>query len=210
MSAASSIREPDRAILADVERSRASLTTLLQLAYSGERAAAYAYRGHSRSVSDFEERHRIETIENEEWHHRHLVGRMLEALGARPSRSREMRALVIGRVLGILCHVTGWLPAMYGAGRLESRNVREYEAAARFAWGSGRTEWIDCLLTMSEVEWEHEAYFRSKVAGHWFGRRLSLWPAPPPKESIRASFARDCASAGILDGAALPIGVASA
>ena len=198
----SSIREPERATLADGERSRACLTTLLQLAYSGERAAGYAYRGHSRSVSDVDDRRRIETIEQEEWHHRRLVGGMLEALGARPSRSREVRALVIGRVLGVLCHLTGWLPAMYGAGRLESRNVREYEAAARFAWSCGRTEWIDCLLTMAEVEWEHEAYFRSKVAGHWLGRRLSLWPAPPPKETIRTSFVRDRESAGGLDRAA--------
>jgi hypothetical protein len=195
----SSIREPERATLSDSERSRACLTTLLQLAYSGERAAGYAYRGHSRSVSDVDERGRIASIEQEEWHHRQLVGGMLESLGARPSRSREVRALVIGRVLGVLCHITGWLPAMYGAGRLESRNVREYEAAARFAWGCGRTEWVDCLLTMAEVEWEHEAYFRSKVAGHWLGRRLSLWPAPPPKASIRTSFARDCASAGALE-----------
>jgi len=26
---------------------------------------------------------------------------------------------------------------------------------------------------------------------HSFGRRLTLWPAPPPKETIRESFARE-------------------
>ena len=53
------------------------------------------------------------------------------------------------RTLGVLCHVSGWL--------------REYEAAARHAWNCGRREWVDCLLTMAEVEWEHDAYFRGRV-----------------------------------------------
>ena len=55
--------------------SAASLIEILQLAYSGELAAAYAYRGHWKSVSDPEERHRIEEIENEEWHHRNSLVR---------------------------------------------------------------------------------------------------------------------------------------
>lgn len=81
---------------------------------------------------------------------------------------------------------------MYGAGRLESRNIREYETAARYARDSAHDEFVDCLLTMAEVEWEHEKYFRSRVLLHGFGRRLSLWPQPPPREAIRRSFA-DCA-----------------
>ena len=167
------------------------LTALLRLAYSGERAAGYAYRGHWHSVSDPAEKRRIRTIEEEEWHHRALIGDMLAALGERPSPAREMRATIIGRVLGVLCHVSGWLAPMYGAGKLERRNVREYEAAARYARDCGRGEWVDCLLTMAEVEWEHEAYFRARVESHPLGRRLPLWPAPPPKEHIRSSFARE-------------------
>ncbi len=167
------------------------LIALLQLAYSAERAAAYAYRGHWHSVVDAAERIRIKQIEDEEWHHRRLVGEILENLGAQPSRQRELRALVIGRVLGLLCHIMGWLAPMYGAGRLESRNIREYETAARYARDCGRENFIDCLLTMAEVEWEHEKYFRSRVLMHPLGHRLSLWPAPPPKEIIRKSFARD-------------------
>ena len=168
-----------------------NLIALLQLAYSAERAAGYAYRGHWQSVSDREERARIKKIEDEEWHHRKLVGQMLERLGARPSRSREIRSLIIGRVLGVLCHVMGWLAPMYGAGRLESRNIREYETAARHARDCGHHELTDCLLTMAEVEWEHEYYFRSCVVRHSFGRRLTLWPSPPPKEAIRVSFAAE-------------------
>ena len=92
-------------------------------------------------------------------------------------------------MLSFLCHVSGWLAPMYGAGRLESGNVREYETAASFARECGREDLIDCLLTMAEVEWEHEKYFRSRVLMHPFGRRLPLWPQPPPKESIRKPFA---------------------
>ena len=166
---------------------RGALIALLQLAFSGELAAAHAYRGHARSVADPEERKAIESIEREEWHHRELVGRMLAELGARASRARELRAALVGRVLGLLCHVSGWLAPMYGAGRLESRNIREYEAAARLARASGHAEWVDCLLTMAEVEWEHEHYFRARVLSHGWAGRLPMWPVPPPKETIRAS-----------------------
>jgi rubrerythrin len=166
-----------------------NLIALLQLAYSAERAAAYAYRGHWHSVVNKDERIRIRQIENEEWHHRELVGEMLASLGAAPNKRREIRAFLIGRGLGVLCHVMGWLAPMYGAGRLESRNIGEYETAARYARDCSREELIDCLLTMAEVEWEHEYYFRSRVLLHSLGRRLTLWPPPPPKETIRESFA---------------------
>ena len=164
------------------------LIALLQLAYSGELAAAHAYNGHWRSVRDAGERARIAEIEQEELHHRKLVGEMLASLGSAPNRSREIRASLIGRTLSFLCHVSGWLAPMYGAGRLESSNVREYETAARFARECGREDLIDCLLTMAEVEWEHEKYFRSCVLRHRWARRVSIWPEPPPKEAIRASF----------------------
>ena len=168
--------------------SKRNLIALLQLAYSAELAAAYAYRGHWHSVSNTDERARIEQIENEEWHHRRLVGEMLQKLGAQPKPSREIRANLIGRTLGVLCHVMGWLAPMYGAGRLERRNIGEYETAAAHARDCDHHEFIDDLLTMAEVEWEHEQYFRSRVLLHPLGRRLPLWPEPPPKAAIRQSF----------------------
>jgi rubrerythrin len=167
---------------------RQKLIGILQLAYSGELAAAYAYRGHWKSVSDVAERTAIRNIEEDEWRHRQLVGDMLAKLQAGPDNFRETRATVIGRTLGVLCHVTGWLLPMYGAGKLESRNVREYETAARHARDCGCLEFIDCLMEMAEVEWEHELYFRARVVSHRLGRRLPLWPRPPAKESIRMSY----------------------
>ncbi len=172
-------------------RALEELVAILRLAYSGELAAAHAYRGHRRSVRDMDTRARIQRIEEDEWHHRALVGRMLVALGRRPSRAREVRASLVGRTLGILCHVSGWLLPMYGAGRLESRNVRVYELAARHAATSGHDELVDCLLAMAEVEWDHEAYFRSCVLGHRWASKLPLWQAPGRREDIRESFTRD-------------------
>jgi rubrerythrin len=174
--------------MTSADDNRQKLIAILQLAYSGELAAAYAYQGHWRSVSAADEREAIRTIEEDERRHRKLVGEMLAALGSAPNETRETRATVIGRTLGFLCHLTGWLAPMYGAGKLESRNIVEYETAARYARDSGQTELVDCLLEMAEVEWDHEKYFRSQVLRHAVGRQLPIWPEPPPKGSIRQSF----------------------
>jgi hypothetical protein len=113
---------------------------------------------------------------------------MLEQVGAKPNRAREFRARVIGRSLGALCHVMGWLLPMYGAGKLESQNINEYETAARHASRSGHVEFVECLLGMAEVEWEHESYFRECVRNHKLGAWVPLWPQPALKESIRETY----------------------
>lgn len=164
------------------------LVAILRLAYSGELAAGLAYRGHATAVQSEEERARIRQIEEEEWHHRDLVGAMLSEIGKQPRRSREMRAVVMGRILSLLCHLVGWFAPMYAAGKLESRNIKEYESAARYAAASGHPQFVECLLTMAEVEWEHEKYFRSKVLNHRLLRWFKIWPSPPEKEEIRRSF----------------------
>lgn len=175
----------------DRQKSRRLLIRILKLAYSGELAAAYAYRGHWKSLRDPEERTRIQAIEGEEWHHRRLVGGMLRSMGERPSSWQEAKAVCIGRAAGLLCHLAGWFAPMYGAGRLESRNIKEYENAARYARDCGCQEQVDCLLGMAEVEWEHEKYFRTRVLGHVLSRHVPLWSSPPAKENIRASFLRE-------------------
>jgi rubrerythrin len=170
------------------QRNLEPLIAILKLAYSGELAATYAYRGHWHSVSDPEERSRIKQIEEEEWHHRELIGEILQGLNEKPNRYREIRAAIIGKSLAVFCHLGGWLAPMFGAGRLESGNIREYETAARYARDAGREDLIECLLVMAEVEWEHEKYFRSRVLTHRLASLLPIWPEPPPKESIRATF----------------------
>lgn len=124
-----------------------------------------AYRGHWKSCRDSAEREQIRKIEEDEWHHRRLVRNLLTQLNAHPRLLREIRFFLIGRTLGVACRFLGWFIPMYAAGRLESHNVREYEDAADYALACGHPEMLDCLLTMAEVEWDHEKYFRGNDRG---------------------------------------------
>jgi len=173
-----------------VQNDLALLIRQLQGAYSGELAAGHAYRGHWRSVRDSVEREQIKVIEEEEWHHRELVGGLLAQLGAKPSRLREAIFFVIGKTIAALCRIGGHFIPMYGAGRLERSNIVEYEDAAQYASRCGHDEMIECLLVMAETEWEHERYFRERVIGHPLLRVFRLWEPAPPKETIRAKMGR--------------------
>ena len=116
-----------------MSEARAGLVAILQHAHAGELAAGHAYRGHAASVSDPEEKAQIRRIEEEEWVHRRQVGEMLAVLGAAPDSARERKLERIGRTIAFLCRIGGWYVPMYGAGRLESHNVKEYEDAADLA-----------------------------------------------------------------------------
>jgi len=157
---------------------RENLIHILQNAYSGEVAAAFAYRGHWRSLRSSVEKERIKQIEAEEWDHRRRVGEWLEKLDAGPRRAREKVFWTIGKFLGLSCFISGWFMPMYFAGRLESGNSVEYEDAAKFAEELGMNECKGDLLDMARVEVEHEIFFRETVTGHWLlptMRRLFGW-----------------------------------
>ena len=157
---------------------RENLIHILQNAYSGEFAAAFAYRGHWRSLRSSVEKERIKQIEAEEWDHRRRVGEWLEKLDAGPRRAREKVFWTIGKFLGLSCFISGWFMPMYFAGRLESGNSVEYEDAAKFAEELGMNECKGDLLDMARVEVEHEIFFRETVTGHWLlptMRRLFGW-----------------------------------
>lgn len=150
----------------DHKNARASLIRILQSAHAGELAAAYAYRGHWRSLRLSEEKTQIEKIENEEWQHRANVARWLSELNATPNKFREAIFWIIGRTLGASCHISGWFMPMYFAGRLESQNVQEYIDAAECARELGMDECVEEMMEMSRVEGEHEEFFSSTVQGH--------------------------------------------
>ena len=161
------------------ENAHQNLISILQNAYSGELAAAYAYRGHWRSLKkSAAERERIRQIEDEEWTHRREVGKWLAVLEAKPRKVKEAILWTIGRSLGAACHVSGWFFPMYFAGRLESGNVREYEEAAALAKELEMPECCKELMEMARVEQEHEDFFRSVVARHRLlplTRKLFRW-----------------------------------
>lgn len=142
--------------MSDSRQTRLELVRLLQLAYSGEKAAALAYQGHARSVRDPEV---IEKIEKDEWVHREIVGRLLAELGAAPLRFREIRSGAVGHTLSFFCGLAGWFLPMYFAAKLETKNVQEYERAAEYAAELGLDHFLAPLREMAEVEILHEKYF---------------------------------------------------
>lgn len=148
------------------EDARKSLIRILQNAYSGELAAAYAYRGHWKSLKKSAEKEQIKKIETEEWRHRECVRGWLEKLGAKPNALREKIFWTVGRTLGLSCFVSGWFLPMYFAGRLESQNVEEYSEAAKFAKALEMPDCFEEMMEMSRTEQEHEDFFSRVVANH--------------------------------------------
>jgi demethoxyubiquinone hydroxylase (CLK1/Coq7/Cat5 family) len=149
-----------------MNEARRQLTRILQNAHAGELAAAFAYRGHWKSLKASAEKERIKRIEAEEWAHRANVAEWLAKLGSEPRKLREAIFWTIGRTLGLTCHVSGWFFPMYFAGRLESRNVREYAEAAELAHELEMPECAEAMTEMARVEGEHEIFFSRTVAGH--------------------------------------------
>jgi len=150
----------------DTNYHRRQLIHTLYSAYSGELAAGLAYRAHWRTLKEKEQADCVRKIEDEEWHHRVIVGDMLKNLGAQPQRLREILMFCIGTTVGCACYLIGWFMPMYFAGRLETANVKEYETAAEHARALGMAEIASKLMELSDTEYEHERFFWSMVTGH--------------------------------------------
>lgn len=173
---------------------RKALAEILQAAYSGELAAAHAYRGHWKSVKKRSEREQIQKIEHEEWDHRERVGRMLKELGEEPVRFKEVKLGAIGRVIGVGCHLIGWFLPMYFAGRLESQNVGQYDDAALYARNLELVDFEVDLRDMADVEREHEDYFEALIVGHRMFplmRKIFGWGGRGQLDQPSAAVSRD-------------------
>ncbi|MHB1262785.1 MAG: demethoxyubiquinone hydroxylase family protein [Thermoplasmatota archaeon] len=161
----------------------------LRMAYAGELAAARAYAGHWRSIRNHKEAAaRIRQIMQEELEHRAHVGRMLLRLGERPSRLRDALMWCVGTAIAGSCFVGGRYIPMVGAGRIERHNIWEYEEAARLAVRAGQGAFVEDLLAMAEVEWDHERFFHEQARGHRLYGRVGAWPDPPARAEIREAF----------------------
>ncbi len=166
---------------------RTLLIRLLQGAYSGELAAAFAYRGHWKAVKNAEQKQAIRKIEDEEWHHRRLVGHLLQQLHSRPNRCKEILMFAVGKTLGAFCFLAGWFWPMFFAGRLETANVGEYSSAARFAGELGLTSMQIELEKMAMTELEHEKYFYEIIREHWLlPHAMKIFRARPIYSAITA------------------------
>ena len=136
------------------------LVRLLQLAYSAEKAAAFAYIGHAGSVKTPDEKVAIKQIEIDEWQHRETVLSIMMQYAICPSTYYEIKFHIIGKIISCSCYVIGWFMPYYFAGRLESGNVCEYFIMMRYFNELGITAHDDVLYEMGMKEKEHEVYFQ--------------------------------------------------
>jgi hypothetical protein len=139
------------------------LANLLQRAYSGEKAAAFAYQGHAGSISDKVEKAAIKQIEVDEWNHRSEVLSMMQQYGVPVSKWQEFKSHIIGKTISASCYLIGWFMPFYFAGNLESGNVCEYIRMKRLFNALDITEHDAILYEMSLKEKEHEVYFYDKI-----------------------------------------------
>jgi demethoxyubiquinone hydroxylase (CLK1/Coq7/Cat5 family) len=165
---------------------RSALIRGLQDAHAGELAAAYAYRGHWRSLRRRPAaRAEVRRIEEAEWHHRSLVAAMLAELGGRPRRKRELLMGGVGRFFGGLCFVGGFFGPMYAAGRLEAMNVSQYQLARDQAAALGFDAFAGQLEEMRVEEDRHERFFGDQIRGHRLlplARAVLGWSPPAAAE----------------------------
>ena len=143
------------------------LVKLLRLAYSAEKAAAFAYIGHASSVRDPSEKAAIKQIEMDEWGHRETVLSIMRQYAIPVSWYNEVKYHVVGKLISVSCHVIGWFMPYYFAGRLESGNVCEYFVMMHYFNELGITEHDDMLYEMGMKEKEHEIYFRKSLQNNW-------------------------------------------
>ncbi len=154
------------------------LITLLQQAYSAEKAAAFAYIGHAGSVKDKTEKLKIKQIELDEWNHRADVLKIMQHYNIPISKWYEFKYHVIGKIISASCYVLGWFMPYYFAGNLESGNVCEYFRMKQYFNALGITKHDVVLYEMGIKEKEHEVFFlnaiKDKKAMSFF-EKIFLW-----------------------------------
>ncbi len=135
----------------------------LKQAYSAEKAAAFAYKGHAASVKDAEQKLAIKQIEIDEWNHRKEVLQIMKQYDIPVSKWYEIKFAIIGKTISASCFVIGWFMPFYFAGSLESGNVCEYFKMKQYFNSLGITEHDEILYEMGIKEKEHEVYFLGKI-----------------------------------------------
>ncbi|MBL9202399.1 MAG: ferritin-like domain-containing protein [Opitutaceae bacterium] len=155
-----------------------ALVRLLQRAYSAERAASFAYIGHAASLRDPQAKSAVKQIEDDEWAHRRHVLAIMRRYGVPVSRWFEGYYYVVGKLIGVSCHVIGRFMPYFFAGKLESGNVCEYFVMMRHFHTLGITEHDAVLHEMGIKEKEHEVYFLAQIENcrwlPWF-ERVFAW-----------------------------------
>lgn len=133
------------------------------MAYSAEKAAAFAYIGHANSLRTEHEKAPIRQIEQDEWGHREEVLKIMDCYDVPISKWYEFRFHVVGKFIAFSCHIIGWFMPYYFAGRLESGNVCEYFRMMHYFHDLGIRDHDQILYEMGIKEKEHEDFFLDVV-----------------------------------------------
>lgn len=168
----------------------AELADLLQMAYSAEKAAAFAYQGHAAAVNDLSDKKAIKQIEDDEWYHRKEVLELMNLYGIEISAWYEIKYQVIGKVISASCYVIGWFMPMYFAGRLESGNVNEYFRMIDLFHSAGIVQHDTLLTELGIKEKEHEVFFLAKIRTHkWlpFFEKVFSWGANKSLNTVKST-----------------------
>jgi hypothetical protein len=140
-----------------------ALIRSLQMAYSAERAAAFAYIGHAGSLRDPQAKAAIKQIEQDEWAHRRHVLAIMQLYAVPVSRWFEWKYYVIGKLIAASCYVIGWFMPYFFAGKLESGNVCEYFVMMRYFRELGISDHDSLLYELGMKEKEHEVFFLAQL-----------------------------------------------
>jgi len=144
------------------------LTSLLQRAYSAEKAAALAYIGNAGAVKKKMEKEALKQIEDDEWHHRKKVLEIMEQYDIPISKFYEFKYYIIGKTIAFSCYIIGWFMPLFFAGKLESGNVCEYFVMMLYFHELGIKEHDQDLYEMGIKEKEHEDYFLEAIKDSTF------------------------------------------
>lgn len=140
-----------------------ALADLLQMAYSAEKAAAFAYIGHYNSLKEPTIKAAVKQIELDEWNHRAEVKTLMDLYEVPVSAYYEIKFHIIGKIIALSCHLIGWFMPIYFAGRLESGNVCEYFRMMHYFHELGIRTHDTVLYDMGIKEKEHEDFFQEQI-----------------------------------------------
>lgn len=163
------------------------LVDSLRKAYSAEMAASYAYIGHASSLADPVERAAVRQIEQDEWTHRRNIRKIMDRYGILVSKCYEAKYYVIGKFIGLSCHVIGRFMPYFFAGKLESGNVCEYFVMIRHFHELGVKDHDPILYEMGIKEKEHEVHFLDVIRGEpWlpYFEKVFSWGAKTSRNDV--------------------------
>jgi len=142
---------------------KTKLSASLQFAHAAELAAAHAYEGHWKSLPDFpfnlDVKAQIQKIKLDELRHVYALEVMMEMVGSKPSKVKDLIGITVGKCIGFACFIFGWNLPMKIAALMEKIGTASYYDLAEDAAKAGYHDICMEIIDMAVNEEEHEKYF---------------------------------------------------